>query len=103
MLQGFVVGAMAVHGKQESTLSQAYTRVLTQWPCLGLVGSLGRHVWDEPGRRAAILEAQNTAWVTEALGRTMPEEHPGQHALMAKDIMGNWNSEAGLAMRLFLL
>ncbi|KAK3348755.1 hypothetical protein B0T25DRAFT_546441 [Lasiosphaeria hispida] len=101
---GFVVGTTAVHGKRvDSALPQAHTSVLTQWPCLGLVGSLDRHVGGESGRRAALLEAQNTAWVTEALGRTMPEEYPGQHALTARDISGNWKSQAGLAVRLFLL
>lgn len=54
-----------------------------------------------------LLEAQNTEWVTEALtealARIMPEEHPGQHALMAMHIDEDWTSQAGLAVRLFLI
>lgn len=41
--------------------------------------------------------------MTEALNRIMPEEHPGQHALAARDISSNWNSQKGIMIRLFLL
>jgi len=94
-----------VHGKFEPALfHQTLTKVPTDWPGLGLVGSLGRRrAWDESERIAVLLGAYNTAWVTEALGRVMPEEYPGQHVSTAKDMSRNWASQAGVIVQLFLL
>jgi len=73
------------------------------WPCLGLLRTVYCYRADESTRKAAILQAQNTAWTTAALNRIMPEEYLGQHTLAARDISTNWNSPKGMMIRLFLL
>jgi len=77
--------------------------ILDTWPFLGLFGTVKPYQYDKSKRKEALLQSQNTRWVTEALCRTMPEEYPGQHNLEAQNITSNWNSQTGLMVRLFLL
>ena len=99
----FEIGAISANGKQVSEPFHPQVTSWTHWPCLGLLGTCNQRVFGELDRRAAFMEAHNTTWVAKALGRTMPEEYPGRHSLMALDICSDWASQAGLMIRLFLL
>ena len=108
LLTRFVPGrfeprATSPNGPLELVASDDQGTSWTHWPCLGLLGASNAYGMNKPNRKTAILEAQNIHWVTEALARTMPEEHPGQHSLMALEMRSDWASQAGLLVRLFLL
>ncbi|KAK3377152.1 ankyrin repeat-containing domain protein [Lasiosphaeria ovina] len=96
---GLVAEASVIHERPDSAVSGPFET----WPYLGLLGTVDRYRADEPGRKAAFLEARNAVWMTEALNRIMPEEYSGQHTLAARDISSNWNSQWGMMIRLFLL
>jgi len=99
---GLIAGGSVTSRRPDGAIWYPF-ETLNSWPCLGLLGTITHHRADESIRRTSFLEAQNTAWMTEALNRIMPEEHPGQHALAARDISSNWNSQKGIIIRLFLL